>query len=255
MTGVRPGFPVCAGAGKSKLFCFCYSKSRRLPVFCFLLSLVAYLGLHPANSKPAMDPLAFHPQNDYLLQNDRVLLRPLHSTDWQHLLPFAQQEPELWRYALAGAAGPDNLRQYIAAALEGRASGKEYPFIVWDKKQNSYAGCTRFYDMQPAQQTTQLGYTWYGKAFQGTGLNRHCKYLLLQFAFGTMQVARVEFRADAANSRSIAAMKAIGCTPEGILRSNGLRPDGTRRDSIVLSILKWEWEESVEEMLKGKLSG
>ena len=200
-----------------------------------------------------MATVVFHPQNDYLLENNRVLLRPLQSTDWQHLLPFALHEPELWRYSLAQAAGADNLRQYIAAALDGRASGKEYPFIVWDKKQNSYAGCTRFYDIQAAQQTTQLGYTWYGKAFQGTGLNRHCKYLLLQFAFETMRAARVEFRADATNSRSIAAMKAIGCVPEGILRSNGLRPDGTRRDSIVLSILQQEWEESVQEMLKAKL--
>ena len=198
--------------------------------------------------------VAFHPQNDYLLQNDRVLLRPLQHTDWQHLLPFAEQEPELWRFSLAQATGPDNLRQYIGAALDGRKAEKEYPFIVWDKKENSYAGCTRFYDMQPAQQTTQLGYTWYGKAYQGTGLNRHCKYLLLQFAFEVMQAARVEFRADAANSRSIAAMKSIGCVPEGILRSNGLRPDGTRRDSIVLSILKAEWEENVQEMLKQKLS-
>lgn len=200
-----------------------------------------------------MATVLFHPQNDYLLENNRVLLRPLQSTDWQHLLPFALHEPELWRYSLTQAAGADNLRQYIAAALDGRASGNEYPFIVWDKKQNSYAGCTRFYDIQAAQQTTQLGYTWYGRAFQGTGLNRHCKYLLLQFAFETMQAARVELRADAANSRSIAAMKAIGCVPEGILRSNGLKPDGTRRDSIVLSILKKEWEESVQKMLQEKL--
>ena len=58
----------------------------------------------------------------------------------------------------------------------------------------------------------QLGYTWYGKEFQGTGLNKHCKYLLLEFAFEKMQVERVEFRADANNEKSIAAMKSIGCT-------------------------------------------
>lgn len=203
----------------------------------------------------AMAPAAFHPQNDYLLQNHRVLLRPLQATDWQHLLYFAEHEPELWRYSMFQAAGKENLQQYIGAALEGRALGKEYPFIVWDKVQKSWAGCTRFYDIQPAHQTTQLGYTWYGKAFQGTGLNRHCKYLLLRFAFETMNVARVEFRADAANSRSIRAMKGIGCTPEGVLRSNGLRPDGTRRDSIVLSILKKEWDENVQQMLQEKLEG
>lgn len=195
----------------------------------------------------------FDPQKDYQLEDSRVLLRPLQTADWQHLSPFSEQEPELWRYSLLQAAGKDNLQRYIATALDGRAAGKEYPFIVFDKEQKQYAGSTRFYDIQPEQQTTQLGYTWYGTAFQGTGLNRHCKYLLLEFAFTSMGMTRVEFRADARNERSIAAMKAIGCTVEGILRSNGLRPDGTRRDSIVLSILKEEWEGRVQARLKEQL--
>ena len=51
--------------------------------------------------------------------------------------------------------------------------------------------------------TLQLGYTWYGSAFRGTGLNKHCKFLLLQFAFETLGMERVEFRADNSNERSI----------------------------------------------------
>ena len=52
---------------------------------------------------------------------------------------------------------------------------------------------------------------------------------------------RVEFRADNRNKRSIAAMQKIGCTVEGILRNHLPTSDGTRRDSIVLSMLKNEW--------------
>ncbi|OLY94686.1 Protein N-acetyltransferase, RimJ/RimL family [Cnuella takakiae] len=194
-----------------------------------------------------------HTNQDIVLENERVLLRSLEAADVQHLLPFSLYEPELWLYSLTTAASESNLRQYITTALEARAAGRELPFIVFDKKQNRYAGATRFYDIQLAQQNTQLGYTWYGKAFQGTGLNRHCKFLLLQFAFETMGMMRVEFRADARNARSIAAMKAIGCVPEGVLRSNGFRADGSRRDSMILSILKGEWEAGVKELLLGKL--
>lgn len=64
---------------------------------------------------------------------------------------------------------------------------------------------------------------------------------------------RVEFRADNENARSIAAMKSIGCTVEGILRSNGTRADGSRLDSIVLSILKREWENGLKQKLANKL--
>ena len=95
----------------------------------------------------------------------------------------------------------------------------------------------------------QLGFTWYGSDFQGTGLNKQCKLLLLEFAFEKMNMERVEFRADHANKRSISAMKRIGCQVEGILRSHVLKPDGTRRDSLVLSILKQEWENNVKENL------
>ncbi len=88
-----------------------------------------------------------------------------------------------------------------------------------------------------------------GQHFQGTGLNKHCKYLLLDFAFDKMQMERVEFRADNNNKRSIAAMKSIGCIEEGVLRSNTIKQDGNRRDSIVLSILKAEWENGVKDRL------
>lgn len=191
--------------------------------------------------------------SDIVLENDAVLLRPLTAADFQYLLPFSLQEPTLWKYSLQPAASEAALAAYIEQALEGRSSGKEYPFIVFDKKQNAYAGCTRFYDIQPANKSLQLGYTWYGKIFQGTGLNKHCKYLLLQLAFETLGMERVEFRADNTNERSIAAMKSIGCTVEGVLRSHLEKPDGTRRDSIVLSILKEEWFGHVKEQLRAKL--
>lgn len=186
-----------------------------------------------------------------ILENDRVLLRPLEKTDFNNLLGFSLNEPEIWKYSLVQAGGEENLKKYLNIAMEGRASKKEYPFIVFDKKQNSYAGSTRFYDIQLLHKTLQLGYTWYGKNFQGTGLNKHCKFLLLQYAFETMEMERVEFRADNSNARSIAAMKGIGCTVEGVLRSSMYNGDGlTRRDSIVLSILKNEWFDSVKENLK-----
>tara|TARA_R110002050_G_scaffold204327_2_gene339698 strand:+ start:5221 stop:5712 length:492 start_codon:yes stop_codon:yes gene_type:complete len=162
------------------------------------------------------------------------------------------REPELWKYSLLSASGEDNMRNYLNKALGERELGTSLPFIVWDKRTQKYAGSTRFYDIQENHETTQLGYTWYGKDFQGTGLNKNCKYLLLQFAFDVMKVKRVEFRADANNARSIAAMKSLGCVEEGILRSNCNSPDG-RRDSIILSILQSEWQKDVKQQLKNKI--
>lgn len=187
-----------------------------------------------------------------VLENERVLLRPIRESDFDNLLTFSLHEPEIWFYGLVTAAGKDNLRKYIDTAVKNLDDQKEYPFIVFDKQVNKYAGCTRFYDIQQPWLTTQLGYTWYGKDFQRSGLNRHCKLLLLTYVFEEWGMERLEFRADARNAKSIAAMKAIGCVEEGILRNHMPAAAGGRRDSIILSIIKSEWLDSVRELLQQK---
>ncbi len=189
-----------------------------------------------------------------ILEDERVLLRPLLESDVENLLEISMNEPETWEYSLIRANGKENLEKYIQIALNAKANGTEFPFIVFDKKSAKYAGSTRFYDINMQFKTLQLGYTWYGKAFRGTGLNKHCKFLLLQFAFETLGMERVEFRADNTNERSIAAMKSIGCKVEGVLRNHmPILGSDARRDSIILSILRTEWFDAVKENLKKNL--
>ncbi len=192
-------------------------------------------------------------ENEIILENENVLLRPLKKEDSSLLEEFSLNEPELWKYSLTPADGLKNLENYINLALKEKELKTSYPFIVVDKRTNKIAGSTRFYDYRKVHKTVQLGFTWYGKEFQGTGLNKNCKFLLLEYAFEKMKLERVEFRADAKNARSIAAMKSIGCIEEGILRNNCTAPNG-RRDSIVLSILKEEWFDNVKYALKEKCS-
>jgi RimJ/RimL family protein N-acetyltransferase len=196
----------------------------------------------------------FNFSENIILEDDLVLLRPLQETDVENLLEISINEPNTWEYSLIRANGKENLENYIDIALKAREKKTEFPFIVFDKKSGKYAGSTRFYDIQLSFKTLQLGYTWYGSAFRGTGLNKHCKYLLLQYAFETMGMERVEFRADNNNQRSIAAMKSIGCKVEGVLR-NHMPTFGSdvRRDSIILSILREEWFDEVQENLRKKL--
>jgi len=194
--------------------------------------------------------MAFNFQKDLILENERVQLRPLSRTDQAFLLPFSLKEPDLWTYSLTSAAGEENLEKYLLAALELREKEMGYPFLVYDKKTKKIAGSTRFYSINVHHKTLSIGYTWYGKEFQRTGLNRHCKLLLLTYAFEALDIERVEFRADAKNARSIAAMQGIGCKLEGTLRNDCTAETG-RRDSVVLSIIKSEWPK-VKEALAAK---
>lgn len=188
-----------------------------------------------------------------ILENERALIRPISLADHEHLLPFSLNEPEIWHYSLSRPDSAEKLTAYIQAAIDDQEKGNSYTFIVFDKQTNSYAGSTRYYDIQPIYKTLLLGYTWYGGDFQGTGLNKNCKYLLLKYAFEDLGMERVEFRADNSNHRSLAAMKSIGCKLEGVLRNHMPDGHGGRRDSAVLSILRKEWFDFAKANLEEKL--
>ncbi len=190
---------------------------------------------------------------DYTLENEYVLLRPLVLSDHLLLEKYVIEEPDLWQYSLVAIQDSADLIKYIQDAIEARKQKTAYPFIVFNKLTQTYVGATRFYDIQLLFNSTQLGYTWYSKKVWGTGLNQHCKFLLLQFAFDQVGWERVEFRADNNNKRSIAAMQKIGCIIEGILRNHLPMPNNTRRDSIVLSILKEEWTIKLKQNLADQL--
>jgi hypothetical protein len=196
-----------------------------------------------------MIPTPFSINQNIVLENDCVLLRPLAMSDANYLQVFSENEPELWQYSLQSAAGSDNLTQYLESAVKGRESGLAYPFIIYDKQRKAYVGTTRFYEIDLLNQSLLLGYTWLGLDFQRTGINRHCKYLLLQFAFEQAGFHRVAFRADINNEKSIRAMESIGCKHEGILREHMLLANGMRRTSVLLSILANEWQDSVKKQL------
>ena len=194
--------------------------------------------------------MKFDFKEKYILENEIVRLQPLEISDFDFLLEFSENEAEIWKFNSNGANGKENLKKYIANAVKNRENEKDYPFIVFDKIKNKYVGSTRFYEVQLLNKTLDLGFTWYGKKSQGTGINKNCKYLMLEFAFEKMEMERVGFGANSKNERSINAMKSIGCVVEGILRNCSTNANGERIDGIKLSILKTEWNESVKNNLK-----
>lgn len=191
---------------------------------------------------------------DYIVEDEYIKLIPLSMNHYDELLKFSLSEPEIWMYSMVKADTAENLKMYMQNALEKRFMEQEYTFVVFDKKKQRFCGATRYTDVNLQINKLQMGYTWYGKDFQGTYVNKHCKFLLLQFAFEFMNMYRVEFRAYSENIRSINALRSIGCHIEGTLRGNAIDENGLRRDTIVLSILQDEWNEHLKEMLFKKIN-
>ena len=190
--------------------------------------------------------LDFDFSKDYILEDDFVKLSPLGVEHIEELAELSMDK-SIWTFFLENGNGIKNLTNYIQTAIHNRKKRTEYPFVVFDKTQNLYAGTTRLYNLITDLGCLKLGHTWYGKAFQGTGLNKHCKYLLFEFAFEQVGAIRIGFGVNAENIRSIKALESVGCTKEGVLRDFLPQVNGEgRTDLILLSLLKKEWEESVK---------
>jgi len=97
----------------------------------------------------------------YILENEIIRLQPLEISDFEFLLEYSENEPEIWKFNSNGANGKENLKKYIANAVKNRENEKDYPFIVFDKIENKYVGSTRFYEVQLLNKTLDLGFTWY----------------------------------------------------------------------------------------------
>ena len=177
-----------------------------------------------------------------VLENNRVRLRPLEVGDFDALKAVAF-DAELWQYTLTRGDDPVSLAAYVRQALEAREQGLRYPFAIINRQTGAVAGSTSYYNEITADQRISIGYTWVGRAYQRTGLNRGAKHLLLSHAFGQLGCERVELETDARNLKSREAMRRMGATEEGTLRSHRLTQGGRRRDTVIFSIIKPEWSE------------
>jgi len=180
-------------------------------------------------------------QLNAILENDRVILRPLELSDEPELQALANDK-DLWVYGLSDLSKPGELNSYIRKALQAREEGICAVWTIIDKRTGTVAGCTRLAEISWKDERGQIGWTWIGKTYQGSGLNKAMKLLILQYGFECLNLNRIELKADERNIRSREAIKGIGATEEGVLRQHMKIHDGYLRNTVFYSILRSEWK-------------
>jgi len=174
------------------------------------------------------------------LENNRVKLLPLTLKNYEVLTQIAQ-EKDLVYYSPSTISTPEHLRDYVGTAINLQKNNQALPFLIFDKEKQTYAGSTRFGLINEKNRVLHIGWTWLGHQFQGTGLNKNIKFLMLQYAFEAINFDKVEFRIDERNIKSRRAVEKIGGTLEGILRKDTLMQDGFKRSTCCYGILNTEW--------------
>jgi RimJ/RimL family protein N-acetyltransferase len=153
----------------------------------------------------------------------------------------AAADGELWRLWYTSVPAPARTQAWLDDALEMRERSGAMPFAVFDCASGDIVGSTRYFNVDAPNRRLEIGHTWYAKRAQRTAINSECKLLLLTHAFESLSCIAVEFRTHWFNHASRAAIARLGAKQDGVLRNHQLMPDGSRRDTVVFSILDGEW--------------
>jgi RimJ/RimL family protein N-acetyltransferase len=174
------------------------------------------------------------------LKGEHATLEPL-GPEHESALRDTAADGELWRLWYTSVAPPERMADYISLALDMRERLGAMPFVVRARATGDLVGCTRYFNVDATNRRLEIGHTWYAKRAQRTAINTECKLLLLTHAFETLGCIAVEFRTHWFNHASRAAIERLGAKQDAVLRNHQLLPDGSKRDTVVFSIIDGEW--------------
>ncbi len=176
------------------------------------------------------------------LEGSVIVLEPLAMRHQEDLYKAARQDPEIWRWLPRNAAeSREAFRSWFEAALVASEAEEEVAFTTLDARTEAPIGSTRYLNLRPEHRGLEIGWTWLTSSAWGSGANVEAKLLMLEHAFERLGCMRVEFKTDARNERSRAALSALPARFEGALRKHMLVRGDEVRDSTYYSIVDDEW--------------
>ena len=160
----------------------------------------------------------------------------------EHLPEIAEAaaDGELGRLWFTHAPKAGIAEQWLEMRLAAQKPDEGLTFVV-RSLDGSLLGSSSYLNVDAANRRLEIGNTWYVSSARRSGVNSETKLLMLGHAFDELGCVAVEFRTHFFNSTSRAAIERLGAKLDGILRSHQVLPDGSRRDTVVYSILDIEW--------------
>lgn len=178
------------------------------------------------------------------LSNNAVTLIPMtidHAQDFYE----AGKHDDIWRWTPPHRCASLNIaKQWIAQSLALVTKGEQVMFGIVDNASGEFVGSTRYCSIDIENSGIEIGFTFINQRFQRSHINSNCKLLLLTHAFEELGAVRVQLRTHEHNKQSRKAIKRLGTTFEGILRSHRLLSTGEYRHTALFSLLNDEWPEA-----------
>lgn len=184
-----------------------------------------------------------------VLEGEQVRLEPF-TLDYIEPLWEITKDIESWRYLPIDPKSKDDIHELLEGAIALAAVQQGLGFCTFTKKPDQMVGFTGYWNLAPEHLRLEIGMTWLHPDRRRSFVNTEAKFLMTQHAFEELGCERVEFKTDARNSTSRAALRRIGAVEEGILRNHMQYPNGTRRDTVYFSFIRSDWPQIKQHFQK-----
>ena len=178
-----------------------------------------------------------------VLGGNRVTLRELRASDAPSLFALLTTE-EVARFISPPPTTVEGFEKFIAWTIRQRAAGTYACFAVTLTGYDTAIGIFQMRETEPGFGTAEWGFA-IGSPFWGTGVFQEGADLVLEFAFETLGVHRLEARSAVRNGRGNGALRKVGAVQEGLLRKSFLR-NGEYLDQVLYGIVEDDWRASRE---------
>jgi len=156
--------------------------------------------------------------NPVILEGAHVRLEPMVAGHHEGLTAAAM-DPGIWEFMRDIVRSAGEMSTYMEAAMRMRDEGTAMPFVTVERASGAIVGSTRFANFDRANNRVEIGWTWLAQTARRTAINTEAKLLMMTHAFEELGCVRVEFKTDALNERSRAAIKRLGASEEGFCAS------------------------------------
>lgn len=176
----------------------------------------------------------------FTLDTEHVRIRPLHTVTWQKLAEGLLYEGS-FHATNWGIKTPDDVKEMYENCLAAAQSKRGNPIVFLNKDETEVVGMTNFMNVEPVNKMIEIGGTWIGKKYQRSFVNTETKFALLQYAFETLKLNRVEFRIDSENFASQKAVQRLGFHFDGLMPRRKINANGDARDYVFYSVTDLSW--------------
>src|SRR5687767_913398 len=174
-----------------------------------------------------------------VLTSAGVTLRELELTDAPALLAMLTTE-EVTRFISPPPTTIDGFERFITWTRLQRAAGSYICFAVVPAGMSTAIGLFQVRSLSSDFSTAEWGFA-LGSAFWGTGAFSEGARLVVEFAFDTVGIHRLEARASVENGRGNGVLRKLGAVQEGLLRRAFLK-NGRYHDQVLWSLIDTDWE-------------